>query len=330
MRWTSSAALGFVFLGVLGGCSSARSAGRDAGPVADSAPSGSDAPVVAAPRATGPVEVGALARELGLRAEQAGPGYVLSNGDLRARIFPGSDRMTIDGRSVSMGDDARPVGATLFVPPGGVDALRAAVAKSARDRLALARAPAPVSVPVTAFVPRGPAPVVLSPVKLPSTRPTSGGDPSWVPAIAERPWKYVVIHHSDDSCGSCAKYDAVHRGKGWENGCGYDFVIGNGTQTGDGEVEVGPRWTRQIQGAHAKTSDNRYNELGVGVVLVGDFEHGGKPTARQYESLVRLTRWLLSRYGIAADAVLRHSDCKSTACPGRNFPWARFTADVAR
>ena len=161
-------------------------------------------------------------------------------------------------------------------------------------------------------------------------RPVAGGDPSWVPSIAERSWKYIVVHHSDDTSGCCAKYDSVHRGKGWENGCGYDFVVGNGTQSGDGEIEVGPRWARQIQGAHAKTADNRYNEAGIGIVLVGDFEHGGKPTARQYEALVRLTRWLMSRYGIGADAVLRHGDCKSTACPGKNFPWAKFSADVAK
>lgn len=334
MRWTSSAAFGFACLGFLSGCATSRNGAaafdRNVASATETAPVAAGVSSAPAPRATGPVELGTLARELGLRAERAGPGYVLSNADLKARVFPGSSRMTIDGNSVAMGDEARPVGETLFLPPAGVDALRAAVADSARRRMALVRAPAPTAIPVVAMAPRGPAPVVLAPVAHPSARPTSGGDPSWVPGTAERAWKYVVIHHSDDTCGSCAKYDAVHRGKGWENGCGYAFVIGNGSQTGDGEVEVGPRWLRQIQGAHAKTADNRYNELGVGVVLVGDFEHGGRPTARQYESLVRLTRWLMARYDIPADAVLRHSDCKSTACPGRNFPWARFTADVAR
>jgi hypothetical protein len=105
-------------------------------------------------------------------------------------------------------------------------------------------------------------------------------------------------------------------------------VIGNGTQTRDGQVETGPRWERQIQGAHAKTADNRYNEEGVGIVLVGDFEKGGRPTGRQYDSLVQLTRWLMARYGISSDRVLRHSDCKSTACPGKNFPWGRYLGDV--
>ncbi len=335
MRSTSLAFAGFVVVGALGGCSTTRESARAAGPVAESVPT----PVPSATRApgapgatgaTGPMDVESLARELGLRAVVQGPGYLLSNSDVNARVYPGNRRLTVDGRAIDMGDEARRVGTTLLVPAGGVEALRSEVALAARHRSALARAVAPIAIPVVAAAPKAPAPVVLSPVRSPSPRPTSGGDPSWIPSIAERSWKYVVIHHSDDSSGSCAKYDSVHRGQGWENGCGYHFVIGNGTQTGDGEVEIGPRWARQIQGAHAKTADNRYNEMGVGIVLVGDFEHGGKPTARQLESLVRLTRWIMARYGIPVSAILRHSDCKSTACPGRNFPWARFTADVAR
>jgi N-acetylmuramoyl-L-alanine amidase len=153
--------------------------------------------------------------------------------------------------------------------------------------------------------------------------------PGWVPAVAERPWRYVVMHHSDDTSGCCHKYDKIHRGQGWENGCGYHFVVGNGSMTPEGMVEVGPRWVSQIQGAHAKTPDNRFNEEGVGIVLVGDFEHGPAPTRVQYESAVHLTRWLMARYHISPDRVLRHQDAKATACPGKNFPWARFLADVS-
>lgn len=316
----------------LAGCSAARGA-NDARvlPEAGGAPPAlAAAPSDSAPRAPGPMDVEALARELGLRAEAAGPGVLLSNADLRARVFPGSDRMSVDGRTVTMGEPVRSAGGTLLVPAAGVDALRSAVADGARRRQARARIPAPTIVPVVAPGVRAPEPVVLSPVSSGSSRPSAAGDPSWVPMVAERSWKYVVVHHSDDTSGGCAKYDSVHRGKGWENGCGYHFVIGNGTQSGDGEIEIGPRWTRQIQGAHAKTADNRFNEAGVGIVLVGDFERGGRPTARQYEALVRLTRWLRARYGIGPEAVLRHSDCKSTACPGKFFPWARYVADAAR
>ena len=35
-----------------------------------------------------------------------------------------------------------------------------------------------------------------------------------------------------------------------QNGLAYHFVIGNGTSTGNGQIEVGDRWRRQINGGH--------------------------------------------------------------------------------
>jgi N-acetyl-anhydromuramyl-L-alanine amidase AmpD len=155
---------------------------------------------------------------------------------------------------------------------------------------------------------------------------------AWVPPTTERQWKWIVLHHSDDDSGSVAKYDRYHRyTKHWEHGCGYHFVIGNGTETRDGEVEMGPRWSQQLHGAHAKTPDNRYNEHGVGICLVGDFHHGsGRPSEAQMDSLVQLTRWLMARYDIPEANVQGHCDCCKTNCPGRNFPWADFRRRLVR
>ena len=157
---------------------------------------------------------------------------------------------------------------------------------------------------------------------------------TWVPptSVKERKWRWVILHHSDDTSGSAAKYHKIHlEENGWENGLGYHFVIGNGSQTGDGEVEVGPRWVRQIQGAHAKVPGNRYNEYGVGICLVGDFEDGiAQPTSKQFAALVSLCKWLMKRYGIAASDIQGHCDCCDTACPGKNFPWAKLRARIGR
>ena len=62
---------------------------------------------------------------------------------------------------------------------------------------------------------------------------------SWVPPVAARPWRWIVVHHSDTTTGGAAAFDKMHREKGWDE-LGYDFVIGNGSDTGDGQVEVGP------------------------------------------------------------------------------------------
>jgi N-acetyl-anhydromuramyl-L-alanine amidase AmpD len=150
------------------------------------------------------------------------------------------------------------------------------------------------------------------------------------PGAPANGWRWIVIHHSDDVSGNLAKYDRIHREVNRWDECGYHFVIGNGTLSGDGQVEVGSRWPKQKHGAHAKTDDNRFNDYGIGICLVGDFERGGRPTPAQMENLVSLCRWLMARYGIPASAVIGHCDCKPTACPGRNFPWAELRAALQR
>ena len=65
---------------------------------------------------------------------------------------------------------------------------------------------------------------------------------------------------------------AHRRDNQWDE-LGYHFVIGNGTHTGDGQVEVGSRWGKQKHGAHCKTPDNYYNDHGIGICLVGNFEN---------------------------------------------------------
>ena len=144
----------------------------------------------------------------------------------------------------------------------------------------------------------------------------------WMPPRLSSRWRYIVIHHSAMKRGSASAYDRAHRDRGWDE-LGYHFVIGNGTGSGDGEVEVGSRWLKQKHGAHAKTPDNRYNDHGIGICLVGDFTHA-QPTPAQMDALVRLTGFLMQLCDVPPDHVLRHSDVNNTQCPGRNFPWARF------
>jgi hypothetical protein len=109
----------------------------------------------------------------------------------------------------------------------------------------------------------------------------------------------------------------MHREKGWDE-LGYHFVIGNGTDSGNGQVEVGPRWPKQKWGAHAKTPNNEYNDFGIGICLVGNFDIE-RPTAQQTKSLARLIAYLMKTYNIPAARVLGHSDTKPTDCPGRNM-----------
>jgi hypothetical protein len=300
------------------------SRGAPSAPSPQAAPAPIDAPPVA--RAGGATDAASLARETGLSYDDDGRTVLLSSADVRARIYPATGTLTIDGRGVPLGAPVRREGTVVVVPAAGADAVRRAVQEASARRNSAPRPLALTPMPALAPAPR-PAlkPVTLAPVAARDV----GGDAAWNPPGAANGWRWIVIHHSDDHAGCFAKYDRIHREQNGWDGCGYHFVIGNGTESGDGEVEVTDRWVRQTHGAHAKTPDNRYNDYGVGIVLVGDFERGGQPTERQYRSLVRLTRWLMARYGVTADRVLRHSDCKATACPGRNFPWGRYLGDVS-
>jgi len=151
---------------------------------------------------------------------------------------------------------------------------------------------------------------------------------AWLPpAGAEKKWTAIIIHHSATEKGNAAIFNKWHiEHNGWD-GVGYDFVIGNGTDSGDGQVEVTFRWRKQIPGAHCGgTADNWANENGIGVCLVGDFNNN-TPTDRQMQSLVRLVRFLKNRYGIPPSRIYGHGTTPGahiTDCPGKMFPMASF------
>ncbi len=140
-----------------------------------------------------------------------------------------------------------------------------------------------------------------------------------------RSWEYIVIHHSATAKGNAARFDHYHRkDRKWQHGLAYHFVIGNGSFSGDGEIEVGERWKKQIHGAHTANMD--CNRVAIGICLVGDFENGGSPSENQLESLVRLIQYLSRKYNIASSNILQHKQVhqKCTACPGKNFPFAEL------
>ncbi|MBX3465674.1 MAG: N-acetylmuramoyl-L-alanine amidase [Planctomycetes bacterium] len=146
---------------------------------------------------------------------------------------------------------------------------------------------------------------------------------------SKRQWQFIIIHHSATANGGAQSFGREHQKK-WPNGLGYHFVIGNGSDTGDGQVEVGPRWLRQdegIDGAHA--GNERYNKLGIGICLVGDY-NTGRPTPAQLVSLRRLCGALMSKYGITRDRIYPHCDVRRghTDCPGKNFPFQSFLSSM--
>jgi hypothetical protein len=150
----------------------------------------------------------------------------------------------------------------------------------------------------------------------------------WLPpAGVEKNWTAIVIHHSATDTGNSAIFDKWHReGNHWE-GVGYDFVIGNGTDSGDGQVEVTFRWREQIAGAHCGgTAGNWANKDGIGICLVGNFDRKA-PTAKQMQSLLELIRFLQRRYKIPKSRIYGHKTtpgARVTNCPGNKFPMSKL------
>ncbi|HTI52402.1 MAG TPA: peptidoglycan recognition family protein [Planctomycetaceae bacterium] len=198
--------------------------------------------------------------------------------------------------------------------------------------------PSPV-LPPTASVPNPQfAPSLGNVGRRPQTPGMTASNPSlagnsWKPTAPPRQWQYLVVHHTATDAGSVESIHEAHlknkdkNGNPWL-GIGYHFVIGNGRGMADGAIEPTFRWRTQIQGAHAGSSNKDYNERGVGICLVGNFEEA-PPTAAQRRSVKLLVQTLKSEYHIPAANVVGHKDIRASAteCPGKFFPMSEIAAD---
>ncbi len=139
-------------------------------------------------------------------------------------------------------------------------------------------------------------------------------------------WRYIVIHNSGTRQGNARAFDFYHRNvRHMVNGLAYHFVVGNGTSSGDGEIEIGNRWKRQIQGGHVHS--DYLNNIALGICLVGDFNRD-VPTKRQLEATEELVRYLRVRVGKIDHKwaiVKAHREINPprwpTDCPGDHFPY---------
>ncbi len=148
------------------------------------------------------------------------------------------------------------------------------------------------------------------------------------PVLRER-WRFIIVHNSGTRQGNARIFDYYHKHvRRMQNGLAYHFVIGNGTSSGDGEIEVGNRWTRQINGGHVHS--DYLNNISLGICLVGDFNRD-QPTRAQLGACEELIRYLRARCGKAGGKeipVRPHREMNpprwATDCPGDDFPYRWF------
>jgi hypothetical protein len=136
-------------------------------------------------------------------------------------------------------------------------------------------------------------------------------------------WKYIVVHNSGTRQGNAKAFDNYHRKvRHMPNGLAYHFVIGNGSSSGNGEIEIGNRWTRQINGGHVHS--DYLNNISLGICLVGDFNRD-VPTKAQLVALQELIDYLRRRCGKVKghDIIVyghKQINPRPTDCPGDRFP----------
>lgn len=135
---------------------------------------------------------------------------------------------------------------------------------------------------------------------------------------------HIVIHHSASKDGDTFNKDDLkreHLKRGWSD-IGYHAVVDN--VGGDYEVIYGRPMT--IKGAHAYG----FNHRSFGLCFVGNYSLE-KPSRKMLE--VGIERFIVPTMlfnNIHPDRVIRHSDTKSTECPGLLFPWDWFKKEVEK
>ena len=147
--------------------------------------------------------------------------------------------------------------------------------------------------------------------------------------VKRRRWQFIVVHNSGTRQGNARVFDYYHKHvRRMQNGLAYHFVIGNGTSTGNGQIEIGDRWRRQINGGHVHS--DYLNNISLGICLVGDFNRD-QPTRAQLDACEELIRFLRERCGKTERGpipVKPHRDINPprwpTDCPGDAFPYSWF------
>ena len=141
------------------------------------------------------------------------------------------------------------------------------------------------------------------------------------PRNALSDWRTITVHHSGTLQGNARLFDRDHRRRKM-GGLFYHFVIGNGTKSPLGGVEVGWRWKKQVK------ANRPYD---IQICLVGDFDQQDVKEG-QFSSLVNLICVLQEEYGIPTSSIRRHCDVveKHTECPGRRFPFSKLLSTLSR
>jgi len=141
------------------------------------------------------------------------------------------------------------------------------------------------------------------------------------PSIRAGRWQHIYIHQSQSASGNAATL-----AQGAE-GLADHFVIGNGDGCGDGEVQIGQRWSRQLS-AGVVPGTRSISPDYISICVVGDFNRD-RPTISQQSRLVQLVSALQKQLDIPASSIVLVTDNASPAGIGAGFPLDAFRNRIA-
>ena len=145
--------------------------------------------------------------------------------------------------------------------------------------------------------------------------------------IHPKRWQAIVIHHSGQPFGNQETIGHQHQAEG-KGGLTYHFVLGNGDQAEDGEIQMGYRWNLQINGYHGESENAKWlDRNAIDICLVGDGNMTA-PTELQMRQLVKLVTALQKELNIPAESVFLNSAITSSSSPGRFFPSSEFRSQL--
>jgi len=142
--------------------------------------------------------------------------------------------------------------------------------------------------------------------------------------------KYIIIHHSgvlnsENDLKGEKQWKAICKNyqKNWSKKypwvtAPYHFGIGKKGNIFNGQDE-------NSFCIHA--GDDFYNYRSIAVCFIGNFEVE-EMNDNQLLSGVNLVKDLMKKYDISIEEILKHKDLIITQCPGKNFPWEKFTNKI--
>jgi len=224
---------------------------------------------------------------------------------------------------VLMGASVAAVGALHAA--GGVSGRAGSVLAAPAWKVAAASAESPVAGRVDAATVTAPASPRITPRDA---------------AIDRDRWRAIVIHDSGTPAGDVAAIERRHQQAGLA-GLGFHFVVGNGQGMDDGAIAVGPRWERQLSGAHAPRGWRTpvradggvaldavaLNQSAIAICLVGRADR--RPfTDRQCREARALVRQLQAEFAIPDRAVFMASELQGRGLEPASS-WAVLRAFMA-